>query len=1110
MRVAPRKLRFIIILLSLALFATGCFTPRTTPRTTPTPEPPTRLDGTLSGPPGLVRQSGNSTAVLNDLPPSLWRQWAAVSARWSGQLALAAAPRLPGEEPLGNVPMAVFELGKLQAGAGDPLLTGETNADGEFTFTNVPTGVDLVVMTLTEPRLTTIVPSPGKGTETAINSATALAAEALVRNLREHGGKVDPNGWERGVADIEAFLHDLDLDQEALMGALQDLIPESFGAGLPGSPPDMWSPLVEAVLGAIVLGYDGTYEIEGIVFDQGESGVPGVEIAFSGDYESVFTDDDGYFYKDGLAGEVAVTVVESDTFIPIMSEWSPGSVTVTDSTWITFFGEVLVLVDPPFSVSGTVQRPDGTPLPEVEIHVRRHDEDVVTDADGAFTVSNIGLQTTVRPVMDGYVFQPSSYVVRGARTDLKFEAFLIDEVAIEFADPNLEAAARDALRDYMDDPDGPITFADAERLDMLAAWDWPISDLSGLEYFVNLDTLYIGNEDNFELTDLSPLQNLNNLFMVALRNTSVTDWTPLSNKSRLQDLYLANNQIEDISFITGMPNLSRLELHNNPVRDLSPLLHLERSPEAYSFTLEMQNTHITNVDGLRNIKNWGSIDLSGNQFLTDISGLLAIPVTFVNLRDTPALDWCDYESAWLVVETILRREGGRVFTNTPCTGLYELQGSIAIDDPAQFDWASDFYVVFKGDKGTWATAADWVSDLLLWEQQVEGHVSIEPRYRGARSMGSVWVFEPSRKSAVRPERNIDFSARRDSMAPIIEGHAVDMFGNPVPGVTIRIADAATDAELAKLTTDEYGFFRRQFDERKTVHVYAEKDGWVFLPQRNIGGAAHLRMEGSLSGEGTIAFLRDGYLYTVLPDGTGETQLRHVGNIAAALYGGHSLMAWSPDAQRIAFVVEGSGSYPAELWVVNRDGSGGNRVLRVENEDFRSPSWGNNNRILYSRREQTGTGPARNPWRVHSVTTGGMNEHEFLVDANIHYLDTRWSPGLSELLVTSSDAEQVTGAPRYIHTVSADGRIISDPWVEGSMPAWAPTGDEFAYVYDGDVYVYDFLSGESTLIATGIQPTWSPDGRYIAFQRDPGIYVHELDTGREYFVTDGTHPVWSPQ
>lgn len=255
----------------------------------------------------------------------------------------------------------------------------------------------------------------------------------------------------------------------------------------------------DVTINVVPVGDGDTYHLEGMVWSQGESPVEGVEIAFDGGYESVTSDAGGRWYKDGLRGEVTVTVRESDTFKPD-DDFYPTSRTVNDYEWMDFYGEVLVLVDP-YDVSGTVKLSDGSPLEGVRIDIHRHDETVVTDAAGKFTATDIGLETTLTPEKEGYVIRPGTYSVTGEEQGIEFEALTFEEAVIEFADPNLEAAVRDALRYEIEEGD-PITVAHVPLVSSVTAWDLSISDLGGIEHFVYLDTFYLGYEDNSGLSGM--------------------------------------------------------------------------------------------------------------------------------------------------------------------------------------------------------------------------------------------------------------------------------------------------------------------------------------------------------------------------------------------------------------------------------------------------------------------------------------------------------------------------------------------------------------------------------------------------------------------------------
>ena len=104
---------------------------------------------------------------------------------------------------------------------------------------------------------------------------------------------------------------------------------------------------------------------------------------------------------------------------------------------------------------------------------------------------------------------------------------------------NLEAAIRDALSK----PAGNIYEVDLLELAYLDASSYNIQNLSGLEYCVNLQELYLW--DN-QISDISALSGLTNL----------------------EYLYLGNNQISDISALAGLTNLYYLDLYENQIENI--------------------------------------------------------------------------------------------------------------------------------------------------------------------------------------------------------------------------------------------------------------------------------------------------------------------------------------------------------------------------------------------------------------------------------------------------------------------------------------------------------------------------------------------------------------
>jgi hypothetical protein len=128
------------------------------------------------------------------------------------------------------------------------------------------------------------------------------------------------------------------------------------------------------------------------------------------------------------------------------------------------------------------------------------------------------------------------------------------EGPLVFADPNLEAAVRDAVGI----PEDPLYPDDVTGLLELAAPLSEINDLGGIEA-------------------LSDLQSLD------LHGNCVSDLSPLAGLTDLVSLNLHDNDITDISDLAGLDQLDYLWLGRNTIADLSPLaanLGLESDPQA--------------------------------------------------------------------------------------------------------------------------------------------------------------------------------------------------------------------------------------------------------------------------------------------------------------------------------------------------------------------------------------------------------------------------------------------------------------------------------------------------------------------------------------------------
>jgi hypothetical protein len=144
------------------------------------------------------------------------------------------------------------------------------------------------------------------------------------------------------------------------------------------------------------------------------------------------------------------------------------------------------------------------------------------------------------------------------------------EDPVQFPDPCMKAAVEESL--WIVDPT-PTDMLGLTSLECNCAWDQhnAISDLTGIQHAVNLQSLTLTHH---RFSNLSPLSGLTELRTLVLQANQISDLSPLSGLVNLESLDLESNQVTDVSAFSGLENLSRLSLHKNPISDISPLVNM--------------------------------------------------------------------------------------------------------------------------------------------------------------------------------------------------------------------------------------------------------------------------------------------------------------------------------------------------------------------------------------------------------------------------------------------------------------------------------------------------------------------------------------------------------
>ena len=167
-----------------------------------------------------------------------------------------------------------------------------------------------------------------------------------------------------------------------------------------------------------------------------------------------------------------------------------------------------------------------------------------------------------------------------------------------------------------------ITRAQMLDLETLTARGKGITDLTGLEYATNLDTLILGGN---RIEDVSPLAGLTtNLKWLDLQRNRIRDVTPLKNLTKLEALSLYGmccwgGTADSLVYLT---KLKRFELGDGEFRGkVGPLV--TRMPDLER--LKVNGSNIDNLDFLVGLTKLEWLNISNNGKITDLKPLTCLP-----------------------------------------------------------------------------------------------------------------------------------------------------------------------------------------------------------------------------------------------------------------------------------------------------------------------------------------------------------------------------------------------------------------------------------------------------------------------------------------------------
>jgi len=267
-------------------------------------------------------------------------------------------------------------------------------------------------------------------------------------------------------------------------------------------------------------------------------------------------------------------------------------------------------------------------------------------------------------------------------------------------------------------------------------------------------------------------------------------------------------------------------------------------------------------------------------------------------------------------------------------------------------------------------------------------------------------------------------------------------------------------------------------------------------------AGHAAFPGA---NGKIAFVRNGEIYVMNSDGTGQTNLTTI-----AGPGGDDTPAWSPNGTKIAFTSDIGNQ---EIYVMNADGSGQTNLTQNAASD-RQPTWSPDGTKIAFLSNRSGD------FEIWSMNANGSSPTNLTMTPGIQE-DPAWAPDNTKIAYRQ---------PVDLFTMNPDGTnqalfpLAIGPSV--SQPDWSPDAQKIAFTGDipavsTHIYVVnaDATGGVTQLTSVGLNsvPAYSPDGTKIAFvsHRDGNAEIYVMNangTGQANLTQNGvsdTNPDWQP-
>lgn len=258
--------------------------------------------------------------------------------------------------------------------------------------------------------------------------------------------------------------------------------------------------------------------------------------------------------------------------------------------------------------------------------------------------------------------------------------------------------------------------------------------------------------------------------------------------------------------------------------------------------------------------------------------------------------------------------------------------------------------------------------------------------------------------------------------------------------------------------------------------------------------------------GRIVFTEGVDIWTMNPDGSGARNLTSFGSSGKAA----CCASWSADGRQLVFGAIDSATDPAQIWMMDADGSHRHKVFNdpefVDNDPVFSPD---GSTIAFDRCPLNSSG-----CELFSVLSDGTKLKALIPfgpNIDIFDLTPEYSPDGGTIAFSGFNRAGLIAA---IYMMNADGshvRPITPPSLEAFLPDWSPDGQRLAFTTRSN-YPPNTLNQQIWIMnkdGSGLRqftfpgashdfwPSWSPEGDAMAFERDNadfsqfGIFVKNI-------------------